>query len=86
MDQLKSTLRRALVSKFGIRSVLEDDTGLFSGGLIDSLSVMDLVGIVEEQIGCTIPAAEITFANFDSINSIVRFSATLSSSSSETDG
>lgn len=77
MDNLRTSLRRALVTRFGVKVALTDDTGLFSGGLIDSLSVMDLVGFVEETIGCVIPPAEITFEHFDSIESIVRFADTL---------
>ena len=79
MDDLRKALQRALVSKFGVKGVIKDDTGLFSGGLLDSLSVMDLVGFVEGEIGCAIPPKDITFENFDSIDRIVRFSVSLSS-------
>jgi acyl carrier protein len=78
MDELKKALRRALVGRFGVKGELNDDTGLFSEGLIDSLSVMDLVGFVEEQLGCPIPPAEITLENFDSINRIAHFGEKLS--------
>ena len=77
MEDLKKALRRALVTSFGIRSTLDDDTGLFSGGLIDSLTVMELVSFVEGEIGRAIPPAGITLENFDSINRIARFAATL---------
>jgi acyl carrier protein len=70
MEELNKALRRALASRFG---VLEDDTALFSDGLMDSLSVIELVSFIEKQIGCAIPPAEITLQNFDSINRIVRF-------------
>lgn len=78
MDELKKALRRALIGRFGVKGKLEDDTRLFSEGLIDSLSVMDLVGFVEEQLGCAIPPAEITLENFDSIDRIARFGEKLS--------
>jgi acyl carrier protein len=84
MVDLRAALRRALVSRFGIKVALADDTGLFSGGLIDSLSVMDLVGFVEETIGYPIPPTEITFENFDSIESIVRYAGTLEMSGEDT--
>ena len=70
MEELNKALRGALASRFGI---LEDDTALFSDGLMDSLSVIELVSFIEKQIGCAIPPAEITLQNFDSINRIVRF-------------
>lgn len=79
MNDLKQALRRALPSHFGVKGALDDDTGLFSGGLIDSLSVMDLVSLVETEIGCQIPPAAITLENFDSISRIVRFAESLTS-------
>ena len=73
MNELKRSLRIALVSRFGVRGELNDDTGLFSSGLIDSLSVMDLVGFVEGEIGVAIRPGDITLENFDSIGRIARF-------------
>jgi acyl carrier protein len=70
MEELNKAVRRALVSRFG---ALEDDTALFSSGLMDSLSVIELVSFIEKLIGCAIPPAEITLQNFDSISRIVRF-------------
>ena len=75
MEELNKALRGALVSRFGVLQALEDDTALFSGGLMDSLSVIELVSFIEEQIGCAIPPAEITLQNFDSISRIVRFTS-----------
>ena len=75
MDELKRSLRKVLVSRFGVKGELDDDTGLFSGGLIDSLSVMDLVGFVEQEIGITIRPGDINLENFDSIGRILRFAA-----------
>jgi acyl carrier protein len=78
MNDFRQALRTALVIQFGAdQDGLDDDTKLFSGGLIDSLTVMDLVGYVERQIGKRIPAADITLNNFDSIAQIVAFARTL---------
>lgn len=73
MDQLKKAIRRALVTRFGVKVPLDDDTALFSRGLIDSLNVVELVTFVEEELGRPIAPAEITLDNFDSINRIARF-------------
>jgi acyl carrier protein len=80
LDELKSQLRSAFAARMGLRDIVDDDAGLFSTGLIDSLSVMDLVCAVEEEIGHAIPPAEITLENFDSLNRIARFAARLVSS------
>jgi acyl carrier protein len=79
MNDFKQALRTALVTQFRVnRDRLDDDTGLFSGGLIDSLSVMDLVGFVEGRIGRVVPPADITMENFDSISRIVAYVQTRS--------
>ena len=73
-------MRTSLVTQFRVdRSSLDDNAGLFSSGLIDSLSVMELVCFVEREIGRTVPPFEITLENFDSVNRIVRFAETLTS-------
>jgi acyl carrier protein len=77
MDDLKKSLQRALVSRFGVKGPVDGDTELFSRGLIDSLNVVELVTFVEEALGCAIPPADITLENFDSINRIVRFAEKL---------
>jgi acyl carrier protein len=78
MNGLRQALRAALVTQFRLDlATLDDNTGLFSRGLIDSLSVMDLVFFVESQIGQAVPPADITLENFDSIARIVAFAHTL---------
>lgn len=78
MTALKQALRRALLTSFGVKSEVNNDTKLFTGGVLDSLSVMDLVCFVEEQLKCMIRPADITMENFDSIDRIQRFADKLS--------
>lgn len=80
MDQLRLALHRALPARFGVRGTLNDDTRLFSSGMIDSLSVIDLVSFFELETGLQVPPAEITLDNFDTINLIVRFAEKQASS------
>jgi len=78
MNDFQRALRAALVAQFGADPAsLDDDTKLFSGGLIDSLSVMDLVTFVERELGKRVPPVAITLENFDSIAQIVAFARTL---------
>lgn len=77
MNDLRESLRVALVSRFGLKVEVDDDTDLFSSGLIDSLTVVELVSFVEAELGLAIPPSEITMENFDSINRIVRFAESL---------
>ncbi|OGC94625.1 MAG: hypothetical protein A2W25_09375 [candidate division Zixibacteria bacterium RBG_16_53_22] len=73
MSDLKNALHRDLVSRIGAEKMLDDDTELFSSGLIDSLGVMDLISFIEGKVGCGIMPADITLENFDSIARIVQF-------------
>jgi acyl carrier protein len=82
MTSLRQTLHRELTGRLGIHSPLDDDTPLFSGGLLDSLSVLELVTLVEREIGQPIPPEEITLENFDTMNKISRFIETLGSKAS----
>jgi len=75
---LNQAIRKALITRFGVsKEALEDETELFSSGLIDSLSVIDLVSFVEGEIGEPVPPEQITLENFDSIAKIVAFSRQL---------
>jgi acyl carrier protein len=67
-------LRQHVARESGVDlSAVSEDTELFSTGLLDSLSVMDLVMLVEEQSGCAIPPKAVTLENFDTINRVVGF-------------
>jgi acyl carrier protein len=78
MNDFPQALRAALVAQFGADAAsLDDHTKLFSGGLIDSLSVIDLVTFVERSLGRRVPPAAITLENFDSIAQIVAFARML---------
>ncbi|HCK08858.1 MAG TPA: phosphopantetheine-containing protein [Candidatus Latescibacteria bacterium] len=57
---------------------LEDDTPIFSSGLIDSFDMVDLVLFIEKEAGLEMQAAEITLENFDSLGKILAFVETRS--------
>ena len=58
---------------------LEDDTPIFSSGLIDSFDMVDLVLFIEKEAGLEMQVAEITLENFDSLGKILAFVETRSS-------
>jgi acyl carrier protein len=75
-------LRQALVAELATRyrvsrEALHDDSELFSSGLVDSLGVMEVVGVVERELGRTVPGAAITLENFDTIARILAFARKL---------
>ena len=52
---------------------IDDQTLLFTSGLLDSFNLLTLVDLVECEIGEELRISEITLDNFDSIERILRF-------------
>jgi len=50
---------------------LDDD--MIAGGVVDSLMLLELVNYLEDQMGVTVAAEEITYEHFGSIGSILAF-------------
>ena len=70
----RKSLRRFLQEKQGLEPEdFDDDTLLFSSGLIDSFSMVDLIMFIEEAAGFRVHPADVTLNNFDSIDRILAF-------------
>lgn len=70
----RESLRDFLRDTFGIDiSALNDDTSLFTTGILDSLSVADLLLYLESAGGFVIDAEEVVPENLDSVEKIIRF-------------
>lgn len=68
-DDIVGFLRQEL----SIETPLEADTELFSGGLLDSVSLVNLIGFIEGKARVTVHAADVTLENFDSIQRILDY-------------
>lgn len=65
-----------LESSFGLEIAdIEDDTPLFSAGLLDSFSVADLLVFLEDTGNFLIEPEEIVPENLDSVGQIIAFAA-----------
>jgi acyl carrier protein len=74
MTLKRENIRRYLHEKQGLElGDFEDDTKLFSSGLIDSFSMVDLIIFIEDTAGFRVHPADVTLDNFDSINCILAF-------------
>ena len=70
----RETLRRYLHEQQGLEcEEFDDDTLLFSSGLIDSFSMVDLIMFIEDTAGVRVHPADVTLDNFDSIDRILAF-------------
>jgi acyl carrier protein len=54
-------------------SQLDDQSPLFSGGVLDSFSMVDLVMFMERSGGFTMSATEVNLDNLDSIERILAY-------------
>ena len=75
MDEIKQQIR-AIVAELvpnGRASQLQDDTALRSSGILDSMAVLRLVGMVEEKFGIEVSAYEAGIENFDRINDMAAY-------------
>jgi len=54
-------------------SKLDGNSPLFSGGLMDSMAVLEVTAFVERELGVRFSTADINLDNLDSINRILGF-------------
>jgi acyl carrier protein len=52
---------------------LDDDTPIFSSGILDSFSLVDLILFIEEAGGLTMDPEDVNLDNLDSISAILTF-------------
>lgn len=65
-----------LVHRQGIASAeLRDDTLLFTGGLLDSFTMVDLIQFLEQEAGVRMSETEVNLQNLDSVERILAYAA-----------
>jgi acyl carrier protein len=52
---------------------LDDETPIFSSGLLDSFTMVDVIMFIEQEGGIKIEPMEVNLENLDSIERILRF-------------
>ncbi len=72
----KERLLHFVEDKLGVdTAAVDEDTPLFSSGMIDSASMVDLIVFVESEGSVTFTPDDITLDNLDSIGRILSFVA-----------
>jgi len=61
---------RQIVERYGKRVPLSDDSPLISGGIIDSMAIVDILLDLQTAFTISIPASEVQPDDFDSIRKI----------------
>jgi acyl carrier protein len=73
---IKPRIRQFVLDHFPLarkQSVIEDDSPLLDGGIIDSLGVLELVHFIEEAFEIMIADEDLLAENFESITSMAAF-------------
>ena len=74
MALTKEQLLGALQNRLGLDvGSIDDETPLFSSGLIDSFSLVELIAFIETQAGFRIEPMDVSLENLDSVGRILRF-------------
>lgn len=71
--EIETTLSRFIVDELLDERHGKDlgpDDSLLSSGLLDSLSVMNLIGFIEHEMGYHVSPADVTIENFQSVRTI----------------
>lgn len=66
-----------LKNDLNIDETIDAGTELFSSGLLDSVSMVGLITFIEERTGATIQPGDVTLDNFDTVERIQAYVATL---------
>ena len=70
----KSDILNFLKSQFAIDPAeVSENTGLFSEGLLDSFSIVDLVMYIENTSGIKLQPTDVNLDNLDSVAKILNF-------------
>ena len=60
-----------LLQEQDLDEVFQDDTPLFSGGLLDSMSLIRLVAMLERQLDITMSPGQVSVDTFDTVAGIM---------------
>jgi acyl carrier protein len=72
-EEIRKNLKELILTEFlpgEDPSQLTDTTALITGGVVDSIAVLKLVSILEEQYGIEFAAHEVDAEHFDTIGQI----------------
>ncbi|MGC4116423.1 MAG: phosphopantetheine-binding protein [Myxococcales bacterium] len=70
-EKVTGTVRRLVRAAMKQPQPFGDDTSLLSSGLLDSMSLLNLVVGLETSLGLAIPASEVALEDFDSVRTLV---------------
>ena len=74
MASVKGLILRFMEDRLGIETIgVDEDTPLFSSGIIDSTGMADLIAFLEAETQVQFGPEDITLDNLDSIGRLLKF-------------
>jgi acyl carrier protein len=74
MPLTRDDLTEYIVGELGLdEDEFDEDTLLFSDGVLDSFSMMNIIAFMEKQAGIRVGATEVTLENLDSISRMMAY-------------
>lgn len=73
MDNIAETVKEFIVSNLldgKVPDEFTETTSLVSGGILDSIASLSVVGFLEEEYGISVEAHEVNVDNFDTLSAI----------------
>ena len=55
------------------QSMLDDSTSFLKSGIIDSMGMLDIVSLIENEFGIKVEKEEVNSKNFDSVDNITAY-------------
>lgn len=77
MSLSKDDLIRYIQTAQNVEEPVTGETELFSTGMLDSVSMVGLISYVEEKGGVHVQPGDVTLENFDTIDAILEYVASL---------
>jgi acyl carrier protein len=68
---IEEFLREAVGSRGAFESILSGRSRIVSDEVIDSLKLLELIGLIEAELGHELPEDDLISSNFDSIEAIL---------------
>jgi acyl carrier protein len=78
MDEIRQSVHAYILGEFlpgESPDELTDETPLITGGVLDSISTLEMVSFLEDRFGITVEAHEAGVENLDSVGQIARLVA-----------
>ena len=73
MNLTNDNLIRYMREDLGVPQDIGTDTELFSEGVLDSVSMVNLIVYIEEKAKVTVQPSDVTLENFDSVSRIMNY-------------